>query len=355
LNRQREFRAHRNTNHLFGGLLAVAALAIPNARALADEAAEVFAPGVVSAAGSNFAPTFSPSSSFVLFSRKSNGGISILLSKRNGSEWSEPIVAPFSGRWSDLETAISVDGSYVIFASDRPIPGAYEPLRLNSAGVNQTGGNLWRVKIIGREWGEPEWLPALINKSSSTWTPSIAGNGNLYFMSADEKTGRFRLHLAPMYRGVYTSTSDIVFSTGEFNDVDPMIDPKERFLIFSSDRSRPGTGISPGPERLFIAFNPRSRNPVVCPMTIPGWEDTSLSQVEARLNKAGTTLYFASNHAVHKPTEASAGSRDDGNTKIWMIPFNAHLWGSSSAGHSVCNRKPSPVPRTFHDTSIGKQ
>jgi hypothetical protein len=314
----------------------VAALASPVSNALGNESAEVFAPGVISAAGSNFAPTFSPSSSFVLFSQKSSAGISILLSKRNGSGWSDPIVAPFSGRWTDLETAISVDGAYVIFASDRPIPGTSEPLRLNAAGASQTGGNLWRVKIIAGEWGEPEWLPALINKNPSTWTPSIAGNGNLYFMSADKKTGRFRIHLAPMYRGAYKSTRDIVFSTGAFNDVDPMIDPKEGFLIFSSDRARPRTASSPGPERLFIAFKPRSRNPVVCPITIPGWEDTSLSQIEARLSKAGKTLYFASNHAVHKPTEAPAGSWDDGKTKIWMIPFNARLWESSAAGHPEC-------------------
>jgi WD40-like Beta Propeller Repeat len=339
LSRHIDLDSHRNSKHLFYGLLAAMVLAIPVTRAPANEAAEVFAPGVVSAAGSNFAPTFPPSCSFVLFSRKSNGGISVLLSKRNGSVWLDPIVAPFSGRWSDLETAISADGSYVVFASDRPIPSANEPLRINNAGATQTGGNLWRVNIIGDEWSKPEWLPASINKGSSTWTPSIASNGNLYFMSADEKTGRFRLHLAPMSRGAYKSTRDIIFSTGEFSDVDPMIDPKERFLIFSSDRGRPGTSISPGPERLFIAFKPRSLIPVVCPIKIPGWEDTSLSQVEARLSNAGTTLYFASNHAVHKLNEAPAGSWDDGKTKIWMIHFNARLWGGGSAAHPVCNQK----------------
>ena len=71
-----------------GGLLAVVALASPLEGAFAHETAEVFAPGVVSAAGSNFAPTFSPSSSFVLFSRKSKDGISVLLSERNGAGWS---------------------------------------------------------------------------------------------------------------------------------------------------------------------------------------------------------------------------------------------------------------------------
>jgi hypothetical protein len=328
----------------FCGLLAVVALAIPAARVPANEAAEIFAPGVVSAAGSNFAPAFSPSSAFVLFSRKSNGGITILLSKRNSSGWQDPVVAPFSGRWTDLETAIAVDGSYAVFASDRPIPGTNEPLRIDNDAASQAGGNLWRVRIIGDDWGKPEWLPASINKSSSTWTPSIAGNGNLYFMSADEKTGRFRLHLAPMYRGKYKSTRDIVFSTGEFNDVDPMIDPKERFLIFSSDRARPGTAISPGPERLFIAFNPRGLIPVVCPITISGWEDTSLSQVEARLGNAGTTLFFASNHPVHQPNQPPAGGWDDGKTKIWMIPFNARMWGGGSAANPLCDQQRAPAP-----------
>ena len=330
--------SNKTTKHWSRCLLALAIAASGFASAAANETAQLFSPGVISGAGSNFAPTFSPSSSFVLFSRKSADGISILLSKRDGSAWLNPVVAPFSGRWTDLETAMSVDASYIVFASDRPIPGTEQPLRIG-AGPNPSGGNLWRIKIMGEKWGEPEWLPASINKSPSTWTPSIAGNGNLYFMSPDERTRRFRLRLAPMSRGSYQPTRQLAFSTGEFNDVDPMIDPKERFLIFSSDRAQPGTADAPGPERLYIAFSPRSPAPIVCPIKIPGWEDPSLSQIEARLGDAGTTLYFASNHPAHAPNGVPAGAWDDGKAKIWMVPFKSNVSAAEYRSRGDCTRK----------------
>jgi hypothetical protein len=276
--------------------------------------AGVLAPGVISGAGSNFAPAFSRDSSYVLFTRKADT-FSILVSHRQGSTWSAPVAAPFSGRWNDLEAAISPDGSYVIFASDRPVPGSTKALRSTYGDKTLSGGNLWRVQIQGGVWTEPERLPATINDSESIWTPSIAANGNLYFMKPDRSTARFRLHVASSAGGAYQSPIELPFSTGAFNDVDPMIDSMERWVIFSSDRAAPGPASHPGPERLFIAFDPRGPAPIVCPLSIAGWEDRTFSQIEARLSPDEGTLYFASSR---------------GRSQIWKVKLLPQLWQSSS-------------------------
>jgi hypothetical protein len=287
---------------------------------------EVFAPTTISAAGSNFAPAFARDSSFVLFTRKTNARFSILLSQHTGSEWSTPMVAPFSGQWNDLEAAMSVDGSYAIFASDRPVPGSSKPLLTTYASNPMSGGNLWRVAIRGTTWAEPSWLPASVNNGVSVWTPSLAGNGNLYFMSADRRTGRFRLHIALDNLGSYQTTGDLAFSNGDFNDVDPMIDAAERFLIFSSDRASPRDGSRPGTERLFIAFNPLAPAPLVCPLFLPGWEDGTLSQIEARLSSDENTLYFASNQRGNGRDRAATGNPKTGTLPIWMVSLQPQLW-----------------------------
>jgi len=319
--------------------MVVSILGMTFAHAISTETAELFAPGVISGVGSNFAPAFSPDRSYVLFTRMHDGDhLSILIAHRVGSAWSAPHVTPFSGHWNDLEPALSVDGSYVLFASDRPVPGSVEPLQAHYQGSVFSGGNLWRSKIIEGIWTEPEWLPAFINNSASIWTPSVAGDGNLYFMSTDQKTDRFRLHVALQDHGNYQPPGDLSFSNGEFNDVDPMIDPHERFLIFSSDRAAPGPGSLPGPERLFIAFDPRGSSPVVCPISIPGWGELSLSQTEARLSPDQRMLFFASKRIIHKPRERSAGSWDDGKAKIWMVPLRPNLW-QQAGGSEACRKR----------------
>jgi hypothetical protein len=318
---------------LIAGLFIAAGLAAPGIAVAGrtGEAPVLFSPGVISGVGSNYAPAFWPDSSAVLFSRKVGQSISILLSRRHGDGWSAPLVAPFSGEWVDLESAMSADGSYVIFASNRPATSGEPPLRAHYAGGDQIGGNLWRVDFAHGEWSRPKRLPESVNNGSSVWTPSIARNGDLYFMSTDAATGRFRLHVAPAEHNDYAPNQDLAFSTGASNDVDPVIDPAQRFLIFSSDRAQQAAGAQAGPERLYIAFDPRGPVPLICSLAIPGWEDTSLSQIEARLSRDGRTLYFAGKRPSRAPDAEPRGAWDDGKAKIWMTPLGPELWRTPTA------------------------
>lgn len=290
----------------------------------ASAPAQVFAPGTISSEQSDFAPAFARDGSWIMFSRGANGITSLYVSRRERKSWSASVVAPFSGRWIDLESSLAPDNLYVVFASDRPIANGDVALTAQYYGKTQTGGNLWRVDRTKTGWGEPYRLSSAINVGNSVWTPSIARNGEIYFMATDAQTGRFRIHAAAQQQSA--ATRDLAFSTGATNDVDPYIAPDQRFLIFSSDRGAPGKKGLPGPERLFIAFDPAGVHPLVCRMNIPGFEDTSLSEVEARLSPDRTTLYFASRRAAHEKGAPPAGAWDNGKSNIWSIRFTPSLW-----------------------------
>jgi hypothetical protein len=301
--------------------------------------AEVFAPGVISGPDADFAPSFLPDSSMVLFTRRNAKGTSVMISTRHGSVWSSPTIAPFSGQWVDLEAALAPDGSYALFASNRPSAQGGNEITAFYGGQSQTGGNLWRVEFSQGQWGIPQRLSDHVNDQTSVWTPSIARDGALYFMTTDAVTGRFRLHVTSNVHGDYGPVRNLPFSTGQFNDVDPAVDPRGRFLIFSSDRGAPGDGVRAGPERLFIAFEVQKTHPLVCPLMIPGWEDSRLPQIEARLSPDGHTLYFASRRLAYGAGENPRGDWDNGQANIWEIPFRATLWNASAGTSPACRTR----------------
>ena len=290
----------------------------------------VFAPGVISTAAADIAPAFLDGGGTIFFSRRQGGLWSILRTHRGGESWSPPVTAWFSGRWNDLEAAAAPSGRYLIFASDRPEVCGKAPLTAHYYGGDQVGGALWRAELTGAGAGALRRLPDSINAGGSVWTPSIAANDDLAFMRTDTRSGRFRIFLARSDgRAGYRSVRPLAFSTGAANDVDPALDPAQRFLIFSSDRSTPGRGGVPGPEHLFIAFSPSSARPLVCAMRFPGWSHPGISEVEPRLSPDGTRLYFASRHPDHRAGKPVSGPWDSGNANIWVVRFSPQLlWQS---------------------------
>jgi hypothetical protein len=84
---------------------------------------EIFAPGVISGPANDAAPTFTPDGKTVCFFRNNGINYDVLVSHLTGAHWAAPVIAPFSGRWRDLEPTMAPDGSYMIFASSRPFKG----------------------------------------------------------------------------------------------------------------------------------------------------------------------------------------------------------------------------------------
>ena len=74
-------------------------------------------PGVVSRSA---APAFSPDGKSVYFGTAPVKDITIMVSYYKDNKWTEPVIAPFSGGFHNLEPAFAPNGKYMVFASNRP-------------------------------------------------------------------------------------------------------------------------------------------------------------------------------------------------------------------------------------------
>lgn len=228
-------------------------------------------------------PAFTPDESAVVFARGRGAGRRIFISLRGSDGWSEPQVTPFSGGgWMDMEPVMAPDGSFLVFASNRPaapddkaLDGAYE-----GKAQPGRGGNLWRVDRIDRRWGAPVRLPDTINSGTSIYAPAIAKDGSLYFMKPDAATGHFRLYVSRFTHGRYEEAQALSFSDGQLSDDDPAIAPDQSFIVFSSDRP-PSTDTD---SAIFVAFATTTGWSTPVPLGVYG--------TEARLSPDHATLYF---------------------------------------------------------------
>jgi Tol biopolymer transport system component len=289
---------------------------------------QVFAPGVISGPLHEAAPAFTPDGQTVYY--HCSGGVlqgTILVSHLQTYGWTTPEPAPWSGVWSDIEPAMSPDGSYLIFSSNRPAAPGGKPLDgyWNSQAYPHSGGNLWRVDIKNGHFGEPYRLPDIINSGSSIFSPAIAADGSLYFMRPLADTGRFHMYRAAWRNGQFDQPEPVPFSApGNYMDVDPAVAPDESFLVFSSNRP-PATKA-----QLFIVYRVAGKwgTPLLLPDAI---NRPPANNVEARLSPDLRTLYFSSGYTppVHYPNSRDhtgkmleQGMWLNGNANIWYVPID---------------------------------
>lgn len=296
-------------------------------------------PGIIATAANEASPAFTPDGRTVYFTRSNGNDYDILVSERHGTTWSMPVLAPFSGRWRDLEASMAPDGSYLIFASSRPLPGAIAAPDGFWAGAAHPGkgGNLWRVDRTGRgTWSQPVRLPDNVNRNASTFSPAIAADGTLYFMEVYGESKRFHLFRCELLKGVYQSPEPMPFTSDNWSDVDPAVAPDQSFLIFSSTRPP----APPQTQQLFIVF--RRNSAWGEPQPLPERINRLRPITEARLGPDAHTLYFASSfvqpvHFPKAPATARDGLRDmqrwnNGNDHIWQVDISDVLHGDPGDG-----------------------
>jgi Tol biopolymer transport system component len=277
--------------------------------------ATLFAPGIIPGVTNRVAaPAFSPDGRSVYFGQSADKkSITIMVSHRKANKWTEPVLAPFSGEFQNLEPAFSPNGKFLIFASSRPkTPGGP---KLDGYWGKKTypgnGGNLWKVELTKKGWGIPELLPEAINQNSSIFSPAVTADGSVYFMLPDT-SGRFHIRRSQFKNGKYETPVRPSFSVDQYGDVDPAVAPDESFLIFSSGRPP----ALPHTADLFIVF-----------LTPNGWsEPIDLRQaisdkvfgVEARLSPDLKTLYFSNQRNA-------AGVTVDTDQYIWQVDISKIL------------------------------
>jgi hypothetical protein len=146
-----------------------------------DMTPEIFAPGIVSTGMREFASVFSSDHTQFYYTNSSAPFATILFMEKRDNRWAPPRVAPFSGRYRDLDMMFSYDNSRLYFCSNRPIH--------NSAGLNQNM-DIWYVEKADNEWSPPVHLGD-INSEANEYYPCLTESGTLYFTS-DRKGGMGR-------------------------------------------------------------------------------------------------------------------------------------------------------------------
>jgi WD40-like Beta Propeller Repeat len=274
----------------------------------------LFAPGVVSGPADDQSPAFALDGKSVYFARRNASSATILKSTFANGHWLEPTVASFSGQWRDIEPTMAPDGTYLIFASNRPsiegksaLDGAY-----NGKVRPAAGGNLWRVDREGDGWGAPKRLSDAINKGTVVFAPSITADGSLYFMRWIEKTGGFHVFRSQYDSGQYMPAELVRVGDATTDEMDPAVAADESFLVYSS--SHPAKNDQ---TRLLIAF--RIAGGWSTPQDLGDEVNEKGDNIEARLSPDHRTLYFSANTVppVSFPRTRQQSEHDLHEMMVW--------------------------------------
>ncbi len=121
--------------------------------------------------------------------------------------WENPKAMQYgiSGDYNDLHPAIAPDGSFIVFASDRPIEVGAERMKHTDLFIS------FRKK--DGTWGEPKTLGKKINTDQNEITPYIAKDFTLYFASKGYRKGAAEVY----FSGATDGNSDIQLVESKYN------------------------------------------------------------------------------------------------------------------------------------------
>lgn len=192
------------------------------------EIPEVFAPGLISTGMYERDIAISPDGNEIIFTLGDYRQLHrcLVSVRRTEAGWGERKILPFSGTYHDIEPFISPGGTYLYFASTRPMPGTSD----------RTDYNIWTCEKVNGEWSNPIPLDAMINTEGDEFYPSVTRAGHLYFTAVREDgVGKEDIFISRLVGGVYQKPvaldSSINTETFEFN---AFVSPDEDVLIFSS-------------------------------------------------------------------------------------------------------------------------
>jgi Tol biopolymer transport system component len=250
---------------------------------------ELFGEGVISTTDYELNTAFLPDGNTVFFTKSTpNMGFwTIVYSQLRDGRWSEPVVAPFSGSYSDADLCASPDGRRLVFISRRPLPG-------------QSRGSvphLWYVDRTGDGWSEPQNAAAL-NSDAGEYYPSVAADGTLYFESARPGgKGRADVYLSRLVDGKYSPPENLGAPlNSEFNEGDAVIAPDRSFMILTIT----GRPDDMGSGDLYISE--RHAGEWTAPKHLPAGINSPALEFCPSLSPDGRHLYFTSTRGAPPPS-----------------------------------------------------
>lgn len=199
------------------------------------DTSKLIAPNIVSSNLPEYNGTFSPDGTEFYYTVTFPGRSIISFMKMNDDNtWNHPVIAGFSGQYSDVDPILSPDGTRLFFTSYRPTGDANK----------ETKPNIWYVERAGDNWSTPQLIALTGN---GDYYSSVTNSGVIYFNVW--KTG-------DIFKAVKTdSTYSVEKLPGIINsgnaEGDPFISPNEDYLIFRGYNRE----VSFGSGDLYISFN----------------------------------------------------------------------------------------------------
>ena len=296
-------------------LLGCGAFVCASAAAAPVAIPQIFMPGSLSGPASEDCLSLSPDGNTAVYDISSGKNVFIVTAHRVNGTWSTPEIAPFSGVWKDHDPALSPDGTFLVFASNRP----------TTMGNPSQGnwGTLWKVeRMPDGKWGTPNLLPPTVNFSTRTYAPSISADGSLYFI-APNPAGIMHIFRSQYRGGTYEKAVEQEVGNPRAHEKDPGIAPDESFVVFDSN----DPGKKGDPDRLFISF--REGDHWGKAMDLGDEVNAGNNPWGSHIGTDGTTLYYTSDRTEavsypRAPTQAEADlgrllAWDDGESNIWEL------------------------------------
>jgi hypothetical protein len=132
---------------------------------------EIFAPGIVSTnMNEDGGPIFTPDGKEIFWRIGMSPFSVFVYMKQDNGFWSQPDIAPFSGKYSDAGLSISPDGKKIFFASKRPFTGIEGMSKFHT----------WVTEKMNGSWQTPVPVGQPIDHPDEYYTRvSVAANGTL--------------------------------------------------------------------------------------------------------------------------------------------------------------------------------
>jgi Tol biopolymer transport system component len=200
---------------------------IPYPKPLPDSTALTFLPQLVSGDSLDFNACFSPDGKSFYFSRSKNKQSKIYVSHHDGTNWTEPVLASFTGHtlYAEADPIFSPDGK-LYFISNR-LTGPLDTLQ---------DYDIWFVAPQPNgTWSEPKNL-VNVNSGSNEFYISFSKSGNLYFASSRAGGyGEEDIYVSKLIRGQYTKPENLgpAVNTSK-SEYDPCISLNENLVVFTS-------------------------------------------------------------------------------------------------------------------------
>jgi len=240
---------------------------------------QLFAPGNINTHMNERDAALSPDDEMFFFTvQLTRQHSAICYSTKLTGKWIRPRVAPFSGKYMDLEPVFHPDGR-LFFVSDRPLPGKEE----------KNDYNIWFVSPNADGWSEPIPLDSIVNSPGNEFYPSFTTSGDLYFTATlPGGKGTEDLWMSKFENGSFRQPENLGDSINtpdyEYNS---FVSPDGSFILFTTH----GWGEGYGSGDIYISF--KDENGVWhSPKNMGDKINTEAFEFCPSLSPNGKTLFF---------------------------------------------------------------